>query len=772
MSRAILFFGLLLWTCFPILAQKISLSGTVKDGETGEVLFGVNVYETGSKLGATTNDYGFYSLTLPRREDSLTLVFSYAGYAPATLRILPAKDTTISLELGTGVDMEEVVVTEGSPREKLNSTQMGSVEVTAEEAKEVPVIFGEVDILKVLQLKPGVQSGGEGNSGLYVRGGGSDQNLFILDEAPVYNPSHLFGFFSTFNADAVRNVTLYKSGFPAEYGGKLSAIVDVTMREGNRKKFVVAGGLGLISSRLTVEGPLKKDKGAFIVSGRRTYVDAITGIINEINKDKEDWTPLPGYNFFDLNAKFNYDLGEKDQIFISGYWGKDFFRFDDDIVQFGFDWGNITATARWNHVFSPRLFVNTAFTFSDYVYSVGTKFDQFGFDLGSGIRDANLKADFSYFPNTKHNIKFGANAIYHRFSVNRFDAGSEDGSLDFQLGNIYHAGEYAAYFADDWTVSEALKINYGLRASGFNNEGKFYGGIEPRVAIKYSLTNDLSLKANYARMYQYIHLVSSSGASLPTDVWYPSTQIVRPQVSDLASVGLAYALGNDYFISFEGYYKWLHNQIDFRDGASLLINDNLDREFVFGKGASYGAEFYIEKKVGQFRGWVGYTLSWSWREFADINEGRRFRPRYDRRHDASIVAMYDMKKAPLTFSLAWVYGTGSAVSLPVARYFHTDITYENPFAFVPVFTDRNAFRMPNYHRLDFGMIWRLFEKKDWRFKSDITFSVYNVYSRLNTFFLFIEPVYANDEAQIPTRFQATSVALFPIIPTITWNFKW
>lgn len=754
------------------MGQSISISGTIKEAETGETLLGVNIYDAKAKAGTATNEYGFYSLSVGKSEtDTAVIVYSYTGYAVQTIRFVPRKDTVINIELGTGVDMETVVVEDGSPREQLNSTQMGKVEVTAEEAKKIPVIFGEVDILKVLQLKPGVQSGGEGNSGLYVRGGGSDQNLFILDEAQVYNPSHLFGFFSTFNADAIKNVTLYKAGFPAEYGGKLSSVIDVSMREGNRKKFQGTGGLGLISSRLTLEGPLKKDKGAFIVSGRRTYVDVITRIINKTKENDPDWTPLPDYNFFDLNAKFNYDLGDKDKLFLSGYWGKDYFTFKNESLNFNFNWGNVSSTLRWNHIISPKLFVNTSFTFSDYVYKITTKFDQFGFEIGSGIRDMNLKADFDWFPNNKHSIKFGANAIYHRFSVNRFDAGAEDGSLDFELGNIYHAGEYALYFGDDWTISNRLKLHLGGRASAFTNEGAFYYGLEPRLAIKYSLTENLSLKANYSRMYQYLHLVSSSGASLPTDVWYPSTQIVKPQYSDLVSVGLGYALKNDFYFSLEGYYKWLHNQIDFRDGAQLIANDNLDTEFVFGKGSTYGVEAYVEKKRGQWTGWVGYTLSWSWRIFPDIMNGQRFRPRYDRRHDASVVVMYEFKNVPITLSATWVYGTGNAVSLPVARYFHTDVSGENPFRFVPVFTERNGFRMPAYHRMDLGMVWQLFPKKNWRLKSDLTVSIYNVYSRLNTFFLFIEPQYANEGDNVPTRFQAKSVALFPIIPTVTWNFK-
>jgi hypothetical protein len=773
--RPILSFLLLCLSFSALQAQttKFTLSGTVKEAKTGEVLIGVSIFTEDMSQSAQTNEYGFYSITLP--QDSVTLIFSVMGMEPKVERLYLNANRMLNVELREGVELNEVEITANSAREMVNSTQMGVNEVTAKEAKEIPVIFGEVDLLKVLQLKPGVQSGGEGSSGIYVRGGGSDQNLFVLDEAPVYNPSHLFGFFSTFNADAIKNVVLYKAAFPAEYGGKLSSVIDVSMREGNRKKFSGTGGLGLISSRLTLEGPIVKDKGSFLISGRRTYIDLITGLINEINRDNPNFNQIPDYNFYDLNAKFNYDLNDRNKVFLSGYFGRDVFQFKNEDISFDFFWGNASATARWNNILSPKLFVNHAFTFSDYNYTIATKFQEFGFELGSGIRDFNLKSDFSWYPAKGHDARFGYNAIYHRFLVNRLDAGSSsDTSFQFQAGNVFHAGEYALYFNDDWTVNPRLKVNMGLRLSGFNNQGQFYWGLEPRLSAKYSLSTDLSLKASYARMYQYIHLVSTSGASLPTDIWYPSTKVVRPQSSDLISAGLAWAIKNDYFLSIEGYYKWLHNQIDFRDGANLVANSNLDEEFVFGKGSSYGAEVYLEKKVGDFRGWIGYTLSWSWRTFPDIMEGRRFHPRYDRRHDASVVLMYDLpwwrKRYPLTLSATWVYGTGNAISLPVSRYFHSDIVRENPFNFIPVYTERNGFRMPAYHRMDLGLVWQLMPNSK-RFKSDLTLSIYNVYSRLNAFFIYIDAEYANEDDQLPTRFQAKQVSLFPIIPTLTWNFQ-
>ncbi|MCH2043871.1 MAG: TonB-dependent receptor [Saprospiraceae bacterium] len=763
--------------------DKITLSGTVSEGATGETIIGASVFvkETPS-IGTATNIYGFYSLTIPITEDSVTIVFAYTGLSPQELRILPKENTELNIELAE-LKMEEVVVSASANTEKVNSTQMGMDEITVKEAKEIPAIFGEVDIIKVLQLKPGVQSGGEGLSGVYVRGGAGDQNLFVLDEAPVYNPNHLFGFFSTFNADAVKNVRLFKAGFPAEYGGKLSSVIDVSMREGNYKKFGLSGGLGLISSRLTFEGPIVKDKGSFIISARRTYVDIFTRLLNKANEDNADWNPIPDYSFYDINVKLNYKLGEKDRLFLSGYFGKDIFAFNQGNINFNFNWGNITGTLRWNHIISPKLFMNTAFTFSDYNYKIKNQFDQFRIELGSGIRDMNLKTDFSWFPNDKHEIKFGVNTIYHRFSVNRFNAEDEEDLFDFDVGSTFDALELAAYMSDAWTISKRLKISYGLRFSGFYNQQKFYAAPEPRVAMKYTLfkdeMHDLAMKASYSRMNQYIHLVATSGASLPTDVWYPSNPNVKPQTSDMFSLGLAWALGRHFFISVEGYYKELYGQIDFRDGAQLFVNDQLDNEFVFGRGNSYGAEFYVETKnvglgkAGQIRGWVGYTLSWSWRQFDDIMDGQRFHPRYDRRHDASIVLSWDIAKTPLTFSATWVYGTGNAVSLPVMRFFTSDITGSNPLDFNPIYTERNGFRMPAYHRLDMGLVWRLFTKK--RFKSDITFSAYNVYNRRNPFFMYIAAEFAENTPEgqfaVPERFQAKVVSLFPIIPSVTWNFK-
>ena len=758
---------------------RFTISGKVSNQETGEDLIGANVTINNGQTGTGTNEYGYFSLTLPK--DSVTVVVSYIGLQAQRYRFYLDKDTVFNVELSSDALTEEVIVIASSNTEKVNSTQMGVEELSGKEIKEIPVVFGEADVLKVMQLKPGVKNGGEGTAGLFVRGGNPDQNLFILDEAPVYNPTHLFGIFSTFNADAISNVKLYKAGFPAEYGSKLSSVIDVRMREGNKKRFSVAGGIGIISSRIMLEGPIVKDKSSFLISGRRTYVDLITGIINKVNEKKPNFNKIPDYSFHDFNAKFNVVLSEKDRLYVSAYYGRDFFIFKDQDLSINFNWGNIASTIRWNRMLTPKLFMNNSITFSDYVYKIKNTFDEFSVKLGSGIRDVNLKSDYSWSPSPKHSIKYGIHGTYHYFSVNRFDAGNGD-DIQFEAGQDYHGGELAGYFADDWKVSDRFSMNYGLRLSGFYNE-KAFGGIEPRLSMKYNVKENFSLKASYTRMYQYIHLVASSGASLPTDVWYPSNPRVKPQSSDMISIGGAYALGRDFFFSVEGYYKWLYGQVEFRDGAQLFVNDALDNEFVFGTGDTYGTEIYLEKKNGPFRGWIGYTLSWAMREFPDIMDGSPFPSSSDRRHDVSVVGTLDLKdllpevkflqKLPITFSLAWVYSTGKAYSLPEQRMLITDIAGQNPFRFVPVYSQRNAYRLPAYHRLDFGAVIKLFQKK--KFKSDITLSVYNLYNRYNVFFIYITPEYAagteDDPLRVPERFQAKAVTLLPIIPTLTWNFE-
>ncbi len=769
--------------------ETFTISGKILDGGSGETLISASVYAPKAKEGTTTNVYGFYTLTLPAN-DSLDLIFSYIGFQTVKKTIYLTADQTINIELSSGELLEEIVVSAESYKEELNSTQMSVTKLSMKEAKLLPALFGEVDIIKTLQLKPGVQSGGEGTSGVFVRGGGSDQNLFLLDEAVVYNPSHLFGFFSTFNSDAIKDVKLYKGGFPAQYGGRLSSVLDIRLNDGNRKKFSGAGGIGIIASRLTLEGPIVKDKGSFMVSGRRTYIDQITNQVNNANSDNPDAVVIPGYYFYDLNAKVNYDLGENDRIYLSGYLGRDVFNFNQGDFDIGLKWGNSTATARWNHIFNPRLFMNLTATYSDYEYEISNKFSGFSFELGSAISDLGGSVDFSYAPNNEHAIRFGANAIYHQFEIGRLQAGNEDQSFAFSAGTSPDGVQMGVYINDEWTVSDVLSLNGGLRISGFLNdddkpndgieeETQFYYNFEPRFSAKYSLKENFSLKTSYTRMNQYLHLVSNSGASLPTDIWYPSTANVLPEVSDQVALGGTYVINDEWLISNEVFYKWLGNQIDFQEGANLFVNDNLEREFVYGTGRSYGNEFYVERTKGKLTGWVGYTLAWSWRQFEDILDGKEFPFRNDRRHDLSVVGIYEFNDKWVV-SAAFVYSTGNAVSLADGFLISQDLDNIG-FNIVPTYTDRNSYRIPAYHRADLSVV-RNFTHK-WG-KSDLTLSVYNLYDRRNVFFIYAdnnaaELTLLDDGTNRPLELTdfpnlvnvAKQVSLFPVLPSITWNFK-
>jgi hypothetical protein len=767
---------------FFLQAQDVTISGTIKDGENGEDLIGATVAVPELGLGTSSNAYGFYSLSVPTG-DTLNVVFSYVGFQSQTFSLLLRQDTTFNINLTTGVQLDEVVVKANSFREQINSTEMSVEAITTREAKLVPVLLGESDILKTIQLKPGIPSGSEGRTGLFVRGGAQDQNLIVLDEAVVYNANHLFGFFSTFNTDAVKDLKIYKGGFPAEYGGRLSSVIDVKLKDGNNQKFAGSGGLGLISSRLTLEGPIQKDKSSFIVSGRRTYVDLLTRQVNRANEGNEDFSPIPDYFFYDLNAKVNFQLSDKDRLFLSGYFGRDVFGFSSDFFNFDFDWGNATGTARWNHVFNPKLFANTTFTYSDYQYNINNQITGFSFGLGSNIADASLKTDFFYAANNQHTIRFGVMATHHTFTVGRLQAGSDDGVVSFSAGQEFQGVEFGAYVSDEMELSEALSVNAGLRFSGFNNDGKTYVGLEPRVAARYKLSERWALKSSYARMYQYLHLIANAGVALPTDIWYPSTQRVQPQRSDQVATGASYLLGSQYFLNFELYYKWLDNQLQFVDGAQIFVNDELEDEFAVGEGRAYGMEFSIEKKEGRLTGWIGYTLALTRLQnfetldpngrFAQESEGfGPFNPIYDRRHDISVVALYELSKR-WTASATFVYGSGDLTWLPPGRFTFQDVPGAGFEAVVPDYRERNNFRLPAYHRLDLGLVYKFFPK--WG-ESDLTLSVVNAYDRRNAFFIFFEPEFEGEESNtgginIPTRIAANQVSLFPILPSLTWNFQ-
>lgn len=747
--------------------QLFTVSGTIRAADSGENLLGAAAYIPATGAGATTNTYGFYSFQVA--PGTYRIQFSYIGYETISQEITITRTNVklnIELPAATSNQLKEVVIEGGSIQEKFTGAQMSVEQITAREAKLLPALFGEVDILKVLQLKPGVQSGGEGTSGLYVRGGGSDQNLFLLDEATVYNPSHLFGFFSVFNADAVRSVDLYKGGFPAQFGGRLSSVVDVKLKEGNNKKLSATGGIGLIASRLTLEGPIQKGKSSFIISGRRTYADVFTRLINKANEGDKEYSPIPDYYFYDLNAKANFDLSAKDRLYVSGYLGNDVFGFRNSGFKFDFGWGNKAASLRWNHLFGSRLFANTTLTTSSYKYTIANKLDVFSFNLRSDIQDYTVKTDFDYLPGNTHKIKFGVQYTHHKFLVGRLRAGADDDSFNFGAGSRYRGNEYGVYAGDDWQPSVRWSFLYGLRLSGFMSQGSHFRALEPRAAIRYSISENTALKASFTSMRQYVHLVSNSGASLPTDIWYPSNNRVKPQRSTQIALGVSKLFDNQkYLLTNEVYYKWMRNQIDFRDGAQLFVNDNLADEFLFGHGDAYGNELYLEKKTGRTTGWLGYTLSWSYRKFAEINNGNRFPARADRRHDVTAVVLHQLSDR-VHLTATWVYGTGSAFTIPVGR-FGLQGQYGDSESVVPVYLNRNQFRLAAYHRLDGGLVYKLRPRRG---EADLTLSVYNSYNRRNPYFVYFDQI-KDETTDLTLEYKAKQVSLFPIIPSVTYNFK-
>ena len=789
-----------LFICFFSTAQKSethTLSGYITDAKSGEALIGIKVFIPEINKGAITNNYGFYSLTVS--SGIYQVEFRSLLFPTEIKEISFEEDISLNVELGAEVqDLQEVVVN-GKKGENVKSTQMGRIELDIESIKALPAFMGEVDVVKSIQLLPGVSSVAEGGQGFYVRGGGPDQNLVLLDEGVVYNAAHLFGFFSVFNSDAVKSVNLIKGGMPANYGGRMSSVLEVNMNEGNNKRFKVKGGIGAISSRLTVEGPLKKNKGSFIISGRRTYIDLL------MKAFIPDTSAFAGssYFFYDLNAKFNYKISDKDRIFLSGYYGKDVFTFSDTEGGFSADmpWGNGIAALRWNHLFSNKLFMNVTATFSDYQFQFGSSQDQFRFNLLSGVRDFGTKVDFSYYPNTRHSIKWGANHIYHTFTPTSVSAEADSVIFDTGEAQKLFSHESALYFMDDFEVNDQLKINAGLRYSMYHHVGpftryingdistpdtsiqypsgdliKFYHGLEPRLSLRWLMPDNSSIKAGYSYNYQYVHLTALSAVSLPTDIWYPTTDIARPQIGWQGSLGYFKNFFDDMMeTSVEVYYKKMNNMIEYMEGAlpGDNVNDNTDNLLVFGEGWSYGVELFVKKAMGQFTGWIGYTWAKSDRLFPDLNSGNMFPAKYDRRHDLSIVGTYKLNDR-WTFSTSFVYATGNTLTLPSSWYVQEQNLLFNYGA-------RNSTRMAPYHRLDLSAILYSKEfkikkgpdgeeiKVKKKFKSNWAFSIYNVYNRANPFFLFVD----NDGDFLDGDFQLTvkQVSLFPIIPSITWNFE-
>ena len=796
-------------------AQRYTISGFMNDSLSSESLISATVYNKANQSGTSANQFGFYSLTLPAGD--VELVYSYVGYHTQTRSFHLSRDTVINVSLAGTMHLREIVISAGKTSNIHENTQMSVVNVPIAQIKSLPAFLGEVDVLKVLQLMPGVQSGTEGSSGLYVRGGGPDQNLFLLDGVPLYDVSHLFGFFSVFNADAINNVELIKGGFPARYGGRVSSVIDVSLKEGNMQKFHGDYSIGIVSSKLTLEGPIIKDKTSFIVSGRRTYIDAVARAINNF------WNFVPqkerrnkeGYYFYDLTAKINHRFSEKDRIYLSAYMGDDVFyekgkyektttrwnrvEYEKSMRDNGLKWGNITTAFRWNHIFTNRLFANTTLTYSRFRYDnwnerestqkitynrpqIPQPDDEYYYSflethLISGIYDGSGKIAFDYIPSPDHYMRFGANVIHHTFTPETTTFHDVNEKREFGKAKLY-AWEYAAYFEDDVILTSLLKANIGLHWSAFNIDGKFYNNIQPRISARYLINPLLSAKASYSRMAQYVHLLTNSYIGMSTDIWVPTTKQLRPQTSDQVAIGLAQSFRDEYEISLEGYFKTMNNVLEYKAGTSYSnLSDNWEQKIIQGRGRSYGVEFFAQKKTGSFTGWAGYTLSWTDRQFDELNNGKRFPYKYDRRHDFSLATMQRFgKEKKHEWAAVWVFGSGNSITVPIGVY-----PSENPFVDYSYYTqsnfeysEKNSYRMKPYHRLDLSVT---FVKAKKRGEQRWTLGLYNAYSRKNPFYIDLRSDYSdrwNPETETfesGIKYKFIQYSLFPIIPSISYNFK-
>lgn len=784
---------ILLFTCvfLTLIGSSLygqSVSGFVKDSATGEALVGAIIKTNNGKKGAATDVKGYYKIDLS--EGTYTLQISYLGYVTQQKNINVSGNINLSFTLkSNAVTTQEAVITGQRTNKNVTSTEMSRVELSGEQVKTLPVIFGEPDVLKAITLLPGIKSGGEGGTGFYVRGGGPDQNLILMDDAVIYNASHLLGFLSVFNTDAVRNVEVIKGGMPANYGGRLSSILNVNLREGDDQKYKVNGGIGLISSRIMAEGPIQKGKSAFMVAARRTYIDALAKpFLNEEQRSN-------GYYFYDFNAKAHINLNEKNKLSFSGYFGRDIFNFrspTNQLVKFQVGWGNAAASLKWFHSFNKNFYSNTFLIYNRYDLNNQFEFGDNGFKLSSGLEDLNVKQDFYLTPNKNHNIKFGGQYIYHTFKPGI--ATGQVGTITINESiNKQYAHEWALYAMDEFKLGPRLTFNAGLRAVFFTQVGPYterifdsegieigqgtsynkgdaivtYPGLEPRLAGTFLVNSNTSVKASFTRTYQFLHLATTSGAQFPADLWVPSSKLVKPQLAYQYALGIFKNFNeNLYETSIEAYYKPMYNQIEFKPGANLFFNQNLENEMIFGEGLSYGVEFFAKKKFGKLTGWVGYTWSRSTRQFDELNGGKPYFFRYDRTHDISLVASYQFNKK-WSGTLVFVYGTGNAATLPTSRYAYRpgfDIIENEPkLTFVDIYDKINDYRLPAYHRMDVSFTY--LQKQTEKFESSWNFSIYNVYNRANPYFIYFVP----DLEELKVR--AYMVYLFPILPSVAWNFK-
>ena len=803
----LLIFPLLILTIAPSFSQNFTISGVVSDATTGENIIGANVYEANTLEGTVTNPYGFYSLKL--REGNVNIVFSYIGYKTTEISIDLDKNKYLAIQLEPVIELEGVTITDKGPQKTVQSVQMSTVELPIIKAKQLPVLLGEVDVIKALQLMPGVQSGTEGSSGIYVRGGGPDQNLILLDGVPVYNVNHLFGFFSVFNADAIKSVSLIKGGFPARYGGRLSSVLDIRMKDGNMKEFHGEGSIGLISSKLTLEGPIVKDRASFIISGRRTYLDILSLPFQRMaNNQYNNGKFYVGYYFTDINAKVNYKISGRDRLYLSSYIGKDKFYVKDKYKseyedyeydeQGGLKWGNITSALRWNHIFGNNLFSNLTLTFSDYTFKTYYEGhdrnledndwieDNYSFVYYSRIRDFGVRYDFDYSLGIHHDLKYGISNTLHIFSpgvaVYKDDPDEYTEEIDTTFGDVnIPSNEFYVYAEDEISIGNKLKINIGIHYSNFSMSDSLYHSFEPRISARYLINDNISLKASYVRMTQYLNLLTNSGIGLPTDLWVPATKRIHPQKAWQAATGIAVGIGDKYELTLEGFYKQMNNLVEYSEGASFFsLNSDWEDLVTQGKGESYGAELFIQKVTGRTSGWIGYTLSWSNRKFDEVSFGRTFPYKYDRRHDVSVVMTHAFNDR-IDVGLTWVFGTGHALTITDEKFssheYYQDLLRNKPDYIQPWYYDevsgrstgyfetRNSYRMPNYHRLDIGI--NMHKEKRWG-KRTWSCGVYNTYARQNPFYIYYTEEYNyRTEEYEPVLKQ---VSLLTYIPYVRYSF--
>ena len=751
--------------------QKFTLSGTITDASGGENMTGAILEFQKTSFNAVCNSYGFYSITIP--EGDYTVSVRFIGYKEQIIPVKLHASQVLNIKMETSnYELEDVTVQGEKSGQNVSSIEMGNVKIDPRKIENVPVFFGERDLIKTMQLVPGIKQAGEGSSGFYVRGGGSDQNLILLDEAPVYNASHLLGFFSVFNSEAIHDATMLKGAIPAEYGGRISSVLDIRMKEGNMTDYQTTGNIGLISSSMSVEGPIKNEVSSFMISGRRTYADLFLNFAPD-----KDIRNAQLY-FYDLNLKSNFKLSSISRLYISGYLGRDKFRMDGE---YGFNWGSKTATIRLNHTFNEKLFSNSSFIFSNYNYQIDITGNN-DVLLGSKIQDFNLKEDFNWYINPENTLKFGLNLIAHKIVPGEVNA-SPTSVYSSLAVRPRRAIESALYVSDTYNFGHGIKFYSGLRLALFTNvgPGDFYefdknggvskltsydkfksiktqGGLEPRLAITYPLNSQSSLKASYNRIFQFIHLLSNSTSSTPTDVWLPSSNNVKPQLANQWSIGyFRNSKDNRYEASIELYYKNLYHQIEYKNGADLIFNSTVESQLVYGRGWAYGTEFLLRKNYGKLTGWMGYTLSKTMRQFDQNNyDGRPFPARQDRRHDFSIVGMYDLTRK-IKISATWVFNTGNAVTFPSGKYQIDGRT-------VGYYTQKNGCRMPDYHRLDLGLSW--IRKQTAKYESSWNFSIYNAYARENAYFISFRQSKDN-----PEKIEAVQISLFKIIPSISYKFK-